>query len=83
MRDSKRGNPQDENSCLDQEYPKYLYIKVRTFLNSHLFWLNSHPSLARSIICRLNLSGLWSIRAQLENLPAEVIELIKEHTLKV
>jgi len=26
------------------------------FFNSHLFWLNSHPFFARSIICRLNLS---------------------------
>jgi hypothetical protein len=31
----------------------------------------------------LKVWGLWSIRAQLENLPAEIIELIKEHTLKV
>jgi hypothetical protein len=31
----------------------------------------------------LYADDLWSIRAQLENLPAEIIELIKEHTLKV
>jgi hypothetical protein len=28
----------------------------RRILNSHLFWLNSHPFFARPIICRLNLS---------------------------
>jgi hypothetical protein len=52
------------------------------FLNSHLFWLNSHPFFHPKR-GRMQMWGLWSIRAQLENLPAEVIELIKEHTLKV
>jgi len=28
----------------------------RRILNSHLFWLNSHPFFAHPIICRLNLS---------------------------
>ncbi len=68
--------------CFKDFYFSRIFF-FRTFLNSHLFWLNSHPFFAHPIICRLNLSGLWSIKAQLENLPAEVIEVIKEHTLKV
>jgi len=34
----------------------YTYLILRKILNSHLFWLNSHPFFARPIICRLNLS---------------------------
>jgi hypothetical protein len=33
-----------------------MFLKIGKKLNSHLFWLNSHPFFARSIICRLNLS---------------------------
>jgi hypothetical protein len=31
----------------------YIFWKI---LNSHLFWLKSHPFFARPIICKLNLS---------------------------
>jgi hypothetical protein len=63
----------------DKKLARYI---CRLFLNSHLFWLNSHPFFHPKR-GRTQVWGLWSIRTQLENLPAEVIELIKEHTLKV
>ncbi len=37
-------------------YTGFRYQKYRRILNSHLFWLNSHPFFAHPIICRLNLS---------------------------
>ncbi len=41
----------------------YIYI-YRKFFNSHLFWLNSHPFFARSIICRLNLDASVGVYGQ-------------------
>jgi hypothetical protein len=54
----------------------FVFITLWKFFNSHLFWLNSHPFFHPNR-GRAQVWGLWSIRAQLENLPAEVIELIK------
>jgi hypothetical protein len=67
--------------CSKQQHTMIIYI-CRQCLNSHLFWLNSHPFFHPKP-GRTQVWGLWSIRAQLENLPTEVIELIKEHTLKL
>jgi hypothetical protein len=60
----------------------HIIIIIKQFLNSHLFWLNSHPFFHPKRE-GTQVWGLWSIRAQLTNLPAEVIELNKEHTFKV
>jgi hypothetical protein len=61
-----------------------IIIYFRLFLNSHLFLVKFTPFLSPTLnVEGRKCGGLWSIRAQLENSPGEVIELIKEHTLKV
>jgi hypothetical protein len=47
--------PNEKLTCATW-WPSIAPSYPRKILNSHLFWLNSHPFFVRSIICRLNLS---------------------------